>query len=124
MIEHVAAGRQDVLCSWQQILPQPGQTDTTGTALEQRHAHIFFQRLDLRRYCRLAQMQQLGRLRQVPLLGDRDKRAQLVDFHSVFPSYLQPIVRADQKFDTGFVEHLHHIKILSDSKTMNASTCF
>ena len=50
-------------------------------ALEQLRAQFRFQRLDLLAQRRLADVQALGRAREVQLLGDGDKVAQVAQFH-------------------------------------------
>jgi hypothetical protein len=50
-------------------------------ALEQLRAQFRFQRLDLLAQGRLADMQALGRAREVQLFGDGDKVTQVAQFH-------------------------------------------
>ena len=58
----------------QQKLSRRGQCHSGGMPLEKNDAQAFFERFDLSGQRGLAQMQRLGRSRQVTMLGYSDKR--------------------------------------------------
>ena len=57
------------------------QRHSRRTALEELHAELVLQRLDLGAERRLAQVQPLGRPGEVAEFGDRGKTAKLIELH-------------------------------------------
>ncbi len=77
----VIGGTQNELRAHQQVAAGVGQLHAAGCALEQPHAKLAFQRLDVTTDRRLAQRQPLGGARQVPLFGHRCEGSKLIQLH-------------------------------------------
>ena len=59
-----------------------GERDAAAIALEQPHAELVLERPHLLADARLGQVQPVGGAAEVQLLGDRDERPELAEFHS------------------------------------------
>ena len=77
----VGAGQQ-VARVLEQRRARRRERDAAAVALEQAHAELCLERPDLLADARLRQMQALGGAAEVQLLGDRDERPELAEFHS------------------------------------------
>ncbi|EEF22926.1 conserved hypothetical protein [Ricinus communis] len=73
-IQHLPGGLHQGLAS-------PREADAARAPVEQRHAQLFLQRLDLGRDGGLRQVQGLGRARDAAQRGRRDVGAQLIHLH-------------------------------------------
>ena len=71
----------DALRVLKQAPARGGERHSRRGALEQRHAQVFFERLDLPRQRGLAQMQGLGGAREMAELGDGDERLKVIELH-------------------------------------------
>ena len=79
----------DLLGLGEEAPPRRRQRHSRRRPLEQRNAELLLQRLDVAGHCRLAQMEGLGRARQMSRLRDGDERTQVVEVH-VNPACLSP----------------------------------
>ncbi|KOQ36381.1 hypothetical protein ABW37_27645 [Achromobacter xylosoxidans] len=61
------------------------QFDLAAAALEQRHAQVLLQQLDLARQRRLRHAQALGGAAEVQFLGHGDEAFELAEFHRSNP---------------------------------------
>jgi hypothetical protein len=60
-----------------------GQHHSRGAPVEEQHAELVLQRLDLGGEGRLADVQPFGGPREVRKFGDREEAAQLIELHEV-----------------------------------------
>ena len=67
--------------------PRIGEADRPRAALEQHHAQLFLQLLDLSAQRRLRDVQQLRRAGEVPLTSHGHEVADLPEFQSIPPGY-------------------------------------
>ena len=72
---------QDAPRERQDLRADLGERDAAGLALDQLHAQIVLELLDLRRQRRLADERALGGLAEVPRVGQRDEVAQVAQVH-------------------------------------------
>src|SRR6185503_18255482 len=66
---------------WKQCFAGLGEPNAAGAALEELELELLLERLDLSAHRRLADVEQRGGLREMPLLRDDHERAQQVELH-------------------------------------------
>jgi hypothetical protein len=76
-VERVVGGQQRAAARLEQLHAGGRQADLAGGALEQGDAELALELADRLRHRLLAEVQPLGRPREVQLLGDGDERPQL-----------------------------------------------
>ena len=69
-----------------------GERHPPAQPVEQRHAQLFLQRLDLRGHVRLHRVNPFRRAREVQLFGEDAKDLQLTDFHRLSPIEMDSIL--------------------------------